>query len=217
MSIIRGDNKLCHYGVKGMKWGVHKMEERGGDLYLKKGTIVKRVSTDNKDRTTNNRKYVSINQDDHSKWDDYLGRLYLNRGRLTTTHTYKTTKDIKVMSSEKQGELYTKMLLDNRFKNKSINDLDTYYKYMPQVKRSNDPSTEISRILSADSWANLETGKKFVDEVMKRGYDALEDTHGKNTAESPVIILNANTNIKHIKKEYTEASKNYIKKVYGVA
>lgn len=208
------NTELCHHGVKGQKWGVRKLDKRNGNLYLRKGTVVKRVATDNQDRTHNNRKYVSINQKDHSKWDDYLTRLYLQKGYVTTLHTYKTVKDIKVMDSKKQGELFTKMLMNTDFKNQAVKDLDMYYKYMPQMKKTNDPSEEISRLMSAFT---LETGKKFTDEVLKRGYDAVVDTHGQNVSKSPVIILNANTNLKKIGTDYTETAKEYLKEVYGIA
>jgi hypothetical protein len=207
-------NELYHHGVKGMKWGVRKLDERNGDLYLRKGTAVKRVSRDTQDRVWNNRKYVSINQEDHAKWDDYLGRLYLTRGYLTTTHSYKTVKDLKVMSSTKQGELYTKMLMDSDFKKQAVNDLNAYYEAMPQMKRTNNPSEEISRIMSASS---LWTGKAFADEVLKRGYDAVIDTHGQNTAKTPLIILNADTNLKKIDVDYTDKAKEYLREAHGIA
>lgn len=104
-------------------------------IFKKKGTIVKRIATDTQDRTHNNRKYVSINQDDHSKWDNYLSRMYLQKGYLTTSHAYKTVKDIKVMDSTKQGKLFTEMLMNTDFKNQAVKDLDMYYKYMPQMKK----------------------------------------------------------------------------------
>lgn len=85
---------------------------------------------------------------------------------------------------------------------------------MPQMKKTNDPSEEISRLMSAFT---LETGKKFTDEVLKRGYDAVVDTHGQNVSKSPVIILNANTNLKKIGTDYTETAKEYLKEVYGIA
>lgn len=209
-------NELYHYGVKGMKWGVRKLDRRNGDLYLKKGTVVKRVATDDKDRVRNNKKYVSINDDDHQKWDDYLGRLYLGRGLLTTVHSYKTVKELKVMDATKQGELYTKMLLDKKFKKQVTKDLDEYYKVMSQVKKTDDATVTVSRLVSAS--AGLKSGQMFIDKVLEGGYDALLDTHGTNMSKNPVIVLNADTNLKKLKNvEYTNTAKRYLQEVYDLA
>ena len=211
----KNNNYLIHYGVKGMKWGVRKLDERNGDLYLRKGTTVKRVATDDQDRVWNDRKYVSINQEDHSKWDEYLSVLHFQRsGKLATTHSYKTVKDLKVMSITKQGELYTKMLMDRKFKKQAIKDLNMYYKYMPQMKRTNNPSEEISRLMSASS---LRTGKAFADKVLEEGYDAVVDTHGTNMSKTPVIILNSDANLKKIDVDYTDAVKEYLREEYGIS
>lgn len=63
--------------------------------------------------------------------------MYLQKGYLTTSHAYKTVKDIKVMDSTKQGKLFTEMLMNTDFKNQAVKDLDMYYKYMPQMKKKN--------------------------------------------------------------------------------
>ena len=104
--------------------------------------------------------------------------------------------------------------MNKDFKNQAVKDLNIYYKYMPQMKKTNDPSIEISRLMSAST---LETGKKFTDEVLKKGYDAIVDTHGQNTSKMPVIILNADTNLKKIDVDYTEKAKEYLKEVINMA
>lgn len=209
-------DELKHYGVKGMKWGVRKLDRRNGDLYLKKGTVVKRVATDTQDRVHNNKKYVSINDDDHQKWESYLGQHWLEQGYLTTVHAYKTAKELKVMDSTKQGELYTKMLLDKKFKKQAYKDLDEYYKAMPNVKKTDDAAETVSRLVSGS--AKLKSGQMFIDKVLESGYDALFDTHGTNMSKSPVIVLNADTNLKKLENvEYTKTAKRYLQDAYGIA
>lgn len=98
-------------------------------------------------------------------------------------------------------------------KKQAVKDISAYYEAMPQMKRTNNPSEEISRIMSASS---LWTGKAFADEVLKRGYDAVIDTHGQNVAKNPLIILNADTNIKKIDMDYTDTAKEYLREAYGI-
>lgn len=72
-------SELYHHGVKGQKWGVRRFQNKDGSPILKKGTVVKRVSLTRDDPTYDNKKYVSINQEDHDKWDDYIGGAYVKK------------------------------------------------------------------------------------------------------------------------------------------
>lgn len=209
---IHDANELCHYGVKGMKWGVRRYQNKDGTLILPKGSIVKRVSLSRQDPTYDNKKYVSINQEDHDKWESYIGTGYARMNRATFVQTYQTTKDLKVMSSVKQGEEYAKMLLNTKFKEASVIDTDYANQFLNDLKPTDDLPVNISRNIAAQT----ATGKRFVSRVLEQGYDALEDTHGKNTSKNPLIVLNPDINLDRIEDpDYTEPAKEVLRR-YGL-
>lgn len=204
-------DEIYHYGIKGMKWGVRRLKKKNGVETIKRGSTVKRVSYTIDDPTYDNKKYVSINPKDHKKWEKYLGEVNAQRNVATYNQTYIVNKDLKVMNSVKQGELYTKMLLDTKFKNQAIRDTE-YTNKVLDLKKSNDYSENISRNIAAQT----KTGKAFVDKVLKSGYDALVDTHGTNVSKIPVIVLNPDLNLsKTSKTEYTKATKDLLRTYYS--
>ena len=60
----------------------------------------------------------------------------------------------------------------------------------------------------------LLTKKMFTQKLLDLGYDAIVDVHGYNVADAPVIILNADKNLKRRKvlTTYTAPVANEIRK-----
>lgn len=223
---IHYDSVIEHHGIKGQKWGVRRYQNPDGtltdegkkhikevtksyDFTLKKGTKLYRVSTSTKDPTEDNKKYVSLSKEERAKWEKALGNAYLRRGRLTYNVSYKTIKDIRVASATTQGKVFTDMLMDKKFSERSKEDTAFSSQILSSLETS-DPAENASR----NVMGRTETGKKFTQKLLDLGYDAMADVHGYNIADAPIIILNADKNLKRRKvlSTYTTPVANEIRK-----
>lgn len=198
--ISEDEDSIEHHGIKGMKWGVRKKYYgRKPDDIIPKGSKIYRVSLSPDDPTYDNKKYVSTNKSDHKKWKKYIGRGYASRGRKTYDVRYKTTKPIKVMSSKQSGEHFSRMLSDKKFADQALRDtVNAFQRLNASPKDYDDPSQQISYNLALQT----KTGKAFVDSIRNLGYEAIVDTHGKNTSKDPLIILDPDKNLYKTKVKY---------------
>lgn len=195
-----GESYLAHHGVKGMKWGVRHDKERTGGRFskgtnfgkkggvLKKGTAVSRVALTKADKTFGDKKYVSTNFKDHDKWVKELAEAYAQRGRATFNIMYTTTEDIRIASNKEAGKIYMDKFMNSSASNVALKEVQDAYRKLrkAEMPKNLSPEKQASYHLAMQT----DTGKKFINELIKQGYGGVADTHGQNTSKDPLIIFN---------------------------
>lgn len=201
-------NELYHHGIMGQKWGVRRYQNPDGSLTaagrerygnsheinIGKDSKLYRVSIEKDDPTYDNKKYLSINERDNEKWQNYLGEHYTAQGRKVYNVEYMPVKDLKIAPYTKLGEYYLQSHPITKYvMNMNVDDAKKFMGY-----DTDGPLEGISLALAAQKY------DKDIDSDMRKwlkdqGYQGVQDLHGMNTSKDPVIIFDPDENLRQTK------------------
>ena len=214
-----GYNHLCHYGVKGMKWGVrrdkeeldrlagraYKVEEHSSYMTIKKGSKFHRVSASNsKDRK--GYAYVSYKDEDVKGYRKEIS-TWLDECQgagKTFDLTMVAKKDIKVAGEVEKINTFLELLGTEKLDNMSIlrvkqNNKSAYSNELagkPKrlmdalVKQGlNKDVAEYYAIFSMDIYRNQQNKDAFIKALKDKGYDAIVDTEDALAHRMQPIIV----------------------------
>jgi len=211
---IRG-KYLTHIGVKGMKWGVRRLREEGGEIVLKKGQEVHSVMSTNNITLENGRHlYVSFTRKDVLRYQEALSQQIaeIHNVNKVFDHTFKTAVDLVSPTKARRIEEVVKMYKDdpdivktmgeNKVKasiflsfakafgfNRSSKSAQEYR----DLLNSKDPKDKEKAFQDFASFLPLspDIRKAYFTRLSKKGFNSIYDDNDiyKGMSDKPLIIF----------------------------
>lgn len=198
--------ELYHHGILGMHWGIRRYQNEDGSLteagrkrygppdarIIPKGTKIHRIANNKNDVIYDKKKYVSLTDEDNQKWLDYFKEGYKGRDVPLYDIMYRSTKDLKIAPATKLGEMFVEEKMNNKlFAQQTIRDTNYAVSGLGRETPKN-----VNERLSYNLAMQTETGKRYVQKLINMGYDGIEDMHGRNVADDPVVVFDPQRNLR---------------------
>lgn len=211
-------NKILHYGVKGMKWGVRNVDTRIG-----KNTSLYRVSPIEEKHTKIHRTYLAYTEKDINFYKEHITKFRrTDDTKPMFLVEYKALNAIKHPSSKKQiDEFYDfykkhKVLIGKEIADEMVVRLGytepsgvrtmfhEFYSQQYSNLKDNDIRTKGYEMFM-QTYSNTPVADLFQEQLKLKGYNALlDDNDVKNNnldvfkPEKPIIVFDPPTNLKII-------------------
>lgn len=221
---------LAHYGVKGMKWGVHKQGDASlGDFVVSKSHPLYNISAE-KPRDASGQVYAAFTKDDVLNYrTSYVRQLkILNGASKVFSNSFELKGDLKVAGADAQIEEFKKLWESDKqgmakALAKSQVDISISAAIVNRVFHINRTNAYEKRFMKASEEYMMSKGFKqfqsalgvpgnnfktpYYSLLAKRGYSALLDLNDLHAmgGEKPVLVFKGKDVLKNKKSlEFTD-------------
>lgn len=194
---------LAHHGVKGMRWGVRRYQNKDGsltsegkrkygyghnynqDLIISRGSTVSRISYTNKE-TNSGRTYAAYKNKDINEYKR-LGKSMADVfGSTAYQYKFRTKENLRLPSRKKKVDAYIQYLSkDNSYFSKRIVNSSR----AKQEKKFD--RFEYKLVKSRDSKKWKSRSNKYFNTLRSNGYNAMLDDADmrRKISNSPIIVF----------------------------
>ena len=219
------NNELAHFGVRGMKWGVHKKYYKSymdNDRVLKKDFKLQNISSKEKrDLSRNTPVYGAHTEHDKNAYAGHYANNITWFGDKAYINNLVLKKNVKIPSQKKSVELFMGLYnSDPMGMSKSIGkayaELD-YFHSIAKIKDYNANRISKKFTNKGEEWVKnkgylmfnqsmIATEEsharvKYYDLLLKKGYEAINDVNDVQTgynSDDPIIFINPKKTLKMV-------------------